>query len=499
MSHPSLLPENLITSSPHRVLLDQLPVKEFPLFWKYFVMCLETPRPSGHLDKIRARLLTIANELGLEYDTDKIGNVIIRKPAGKGFETSPSVCVQCHLDMVASANVPFDFKNSTIDAYVDGEWLKAKETTLGGDDGAGIAACLALLEEASPLPALECLFTVEEETDMSGAEFIGSAPFIQSDMLINVDSEEMNAICVGCAGGFEKSLNLPIVRETLPSGHILVNLRVADCVGGHTGVDINKERANAIKVLTRILDHCYTPDMRLVHIDAGTAPNSIPRNGEVVVAVPDMKEFEQAVKSVFTDVKNEYKIQDCNISIAVTIDEGLYKEGCDDISTRKVIDFCLTLPHGVQRMSTAVAGNVDTSVAFSIAKLNANDFYAKIFCRSSSETHMTSEKRRYESIARLAGAKCSVDEYPFPGWEPDLESIPLMKLTASHKKLFGFEARVYSIHAGLECGLFKIAYPKLDCASIGPLIEGAHSPDEKMHIPSTGPFYEWLLDTLKSF
>ncbi|KNC85883.1 hypothetical protein SARC_01959 [Sphaeroforma arctica JP610] len=482
-------------------LVNVFYLDESPLFWKYLVMCLETPRPSGHLDKIRARLLGVAKDLGLESEVDKIGNVMIRKPAGAGFEDKPSVCVQCHIDMVASANIDFDFENSPIDAYVDGEWLKARDTTLGADDGAGIAGCLALLEESSPLPALECLFTVEEETDMSGAEFIAGPPFVQSEYLINVDSEEMHAICVGCAGGFEKSLHLPITREVIPPSHTLVHVHVTDGVGGHSGVDIHKEHANAIKVLMRVLDHAHTAelDMRLVKLDAGQAVNSIPRSGGAVVAVKDMGSLEKAVNTVFADIQHEYKTSDGAIRVSVTKDEGSYRDACAAACTRKVIDFSQTLPHGVQRMSTAVTGDVDTSVAFTIARLEETGFYAKLFCRSSSETHMANERRIYESLARLAGATCSEDECPFPGWEPDMASLPLQKLRESHKRLFGTDARVYSIHAGLECGAFKIAYPKLDCASIGPLIEGAHSPDERLHIPSAGPFYTWLLDTLKSF
>jgi dipeptidase D len=464
--------------------------------WKYFMLCLQTPRPSGSLDAIRGALLDIAKKLELESDTDAIGNVVIRRPPSAGYESSPIVCIQAHIDMVASKNdnVAHDFKTDPIDAYIDGEWLKARDTTLGADDGIGVAACLALLEDTRDLPGMEMLFTVEEESDMSGGLNLAPAPFLKASRLINVDSEEEHSICIGCAGGFEKKITLPIAREDLKD-RVGLKVKVFGLQGGHTGVDIHQGKINAIKHMGAMLNHVKIP-FAIASFEAGTAKNAIPRECTAVICIKpaEVEAFTAELKAA-----NDHFAAD-HVRVEPCCNLDVQTADCANpvtlVDSRKIVDLLCSLPDGVIKMSQAVEGLVEASVCQSLAGLQVSSFFTYCLFRSSAEAQMTRGSQALNSLARLCGAQASDDIAPYPGWNPEPESHALSVVKAAHEELFESAPHVYAVHAGLECGLVRQKYPDMDCVSIGPEIRGAHSPQERLLIPSVDRFYNLLTTSL---
>jgi len=503
--------------------LAQLP--EPKRFWQHLLMCLETPRPSDDCDLIRSKLEEFAKRKGLDYAKDGAGNVRIRRAAAPGFEKSTKLVIQGHFDVVCSKthDKVHDFYKDPVLAIVEDGWLKADRTTLGADDGAGVAAILTLLEdETLQVGQLEGLFTAEEETTMGGAENIAPAPFLTGNVMINVDSEEPNSVCVGCAGGFEKLVNLPVARVSATSNQVAIRIFLHGLMGGHTGTDINRPRANALQIMGRILDS-VDPSVTPFHFSefsGGNAPNAIPRDCTAVVFVP--AEFSEAftseIKETYESIRREFELVEKTKSddpkdkkvwqFEVTQLEHTHTSETmvtDERSTRKILDLILTIPHGVLRMVPGLKDEVDLSVAFSLAKLKPrtlqlahkenDDFVANLFCRGTSFDQMDAADRKFDAYCRLLGAAAAGSATPFnkfPGWTPNLQSSALAEVLKAHQELFGTKPHVYSVHAGLECGLIQGRYPQMDCTSIGPLIEAAHSPDERLKIDTVEPFYNWL-------
>ena len=347
-----------------------------------------------------------------------------------------------------------------------------------------------------------------------GAENIGKAPFLQSTVMINVDSEEASSICVGCAGGFEKKLLLPVARSSVSGGKVAVNVHIHSLLGGHTGIDIMAGRANALIVVARMLKAAFkVTSPELLSLNGGNAPNAIPRDVRfsVALAPEEVQPFRQSIQQTLERVMKEYaSIERCeapdsapaNLKYVSPMKMDLTENAatghaCSLADTKKIVNLMLSTPHGPIKVSVELNYAVETSISFSLASLPATPesedvFTLHTFCRSSYDEDMLDVESRLESLAELAGCKTTSRFNYFPGWDPKLDSPALKQVIETHKKLFQSEPRVYSVHAGLECGLFKLAYPELDCVSIGPTIHGAHSPDECLMIDTVAPFYDWL-------
>eukprot|EP01104_Vermistella_antarctica_P004169 TRINITY_DN14680_c0_g1_i1.p1 TRINITY_DN14680_c0_g1~~TRINITY_DN14680_c0_g1_i1.p1 ORF type:complete len:526 (+),score=130.16 TRINITY_DN14680_c0_g1_i1:23-1579(+) len=507
--------EPIMSLQRSKDLLAALP-KEDEDIWKYFMLVLETPRPSHKEEKIRNVLRACAEAWGLSHRTDSAGNLVIAKPGTLGKESVPSVAIQCHMDMVCSKNdnIKHNWDEDAVNAYIDGDYLKAKGTTLGADDGIGIAACLAILSnnQLSHGP-IECLFTADEEDEMSGAENIDGAPFLESKFMINVDSEEEYSICVGCAGGFEREIRFDIERESsLADDDVVLDVSLRGMLGGHTGIDADKGRGHGILLIVRVLRSALASvPFKLVALKGGTASNAIPREATATVSIPreSVATFRQYATAAVDTIKEEYqlverrRIDDKWVQLiqftAVEAANPLGDAPCTAESTKKVLDFASVLPNGVLRMSAEVEGLVETSISFSIAELKADHLFTYFFARSSSETQMDFVKDQLQSLCNITGATTVRTLAEFPGWQPQVEGNRMLDLVKTvHKEVMGKDGRVYAVHAGLECGFFQKAYPSLICVSIGPEILGAHSPDERILIPSVGRFFRLLVKTLES-
>mmetsp|Transcript_49587 Transcript_49587/g.124683 ORF Transcript_49587/g.124683 Transcript_49587/m.124683 type:complete len:520 (-) Transcript_49587:44-1603(-) len=482
--------------------------------WAYFLLLTEIPRPSHKLDAVRTRLQELAKEWSLECATDAEGNVVIKKPASKGCESAPTVALQAHLDMVCSANndTVFDFDKDPINCRIDGEWLKATGTTLGADDGIGCAAMLALLRDPDAKHGpLECLFTVDEETTMGGAERLGKAPFLKANLLINLDSEEEYAVCVGCAGGFETHIRLPVTRAADAADGALscLDLKVSGLQGGHTGVDIHRGRGNAIKLMAQLLctaaEQAQLGDqLRLCAFSGGSVINTIPRECDARVAVPSERaaEFAQALASVSAALRAEFSAIEASLAFAVQPVEAASSAAAlpvplDQASSSTCLRLLLAAPHGPLRMVPGMEHEVDSSVSLSIVRLAEDHLLVHPFARASSDFQMQQTYLQLGALASLCGAEALPRFNGFPGWKPNLQGSTLAAVRKAASTLFPDKTiRTYSIHAGLECGLIIGNYPNMECVSIGPEIHDAHTPDEALLIPSLGRFYELLKASL---
>ena len=408
----------------------------------------------------------------------------------------------------------FDFDNDPIQAYINDEgWLKAHGTTLGADDGIGVAAGLALMEHPNLIHGpIELLITVDEETSMVGAKQLAKAPFLTQKILINVDSEEDHRICIGCAGGFEKTFKVKMNKSLIKNKdkYKVFKINIKDLCGGHTGIQIQLGRANAIQLLCRILNYLTKNKkigIKLVEISGGNAMNAIPSysNCTIIVLSDDSNKYEEAIQEYWLNyILPEFKDIDSKMHMdsQYILDFEFDKiQVCDLKSTQILISLMMNLPHGVVRNSPSVKGLVQTSIAFSLLNMKHTDNIAVCgtFARSMSMNEMLELDRKLNSLIDLfIGCDIEIGECAdlFPGWEPVITSPALNSCKDSHIALFGKEADVYAVHAGLECGLIKDKYPDMDCISIGPYIEGAHSTDEKLQLKTVLPFYNWLVETV---
>ncbi len=458
------------------------------------------PRESGHEEKIVEYLVNFAKEHGLEYKTDDVNNVVITKPASKGYEDRSTIVLQGHTDMVCEKNagVEHDFAKDPIRYVIEDGWMIAKDTTLGADCGIGVAAQLAALIDPAPCGKIECLFTSSEETGMDGA--FGLKPgFITGKTLINLDSEDEGELFIGCAGGLDTTAVFNYIPESLPADAKCFSVRIFNGVGGHSGDDINKGRANAVQLLARFLNDCLSSadfKLSLCCIDGGNKRNAIARESSATVALTgDEAAFKSDWDSFSADVKGEYSVTEPDLSFALeSVPAPAFTFDTD--SAMRIVRGLYAAPHGVLSMSADIPGLVETSTNLASVKMLEGN---KVRVGTSQRSSITSARRaaaaKVEASFLLAGAEVT-HEGEYPGWKPTLDSEILRRSVASYKKLFGVEPAVKAIHAGLECGLFLEIYPDLDMISFGPTLRGVHAPGERLDLASLDKFTLLLDDIL---
>lgn len=469
------------------------------LLWKHFYSLTQIPRPSGKIEPIGTFLADFGKSLGLETLRDEAGNVLVRKPATPGMENRKPVVLQAHMDMVPQKNsgVAHDFENDPIDAYIDGDWVTARDTTLGADNGIGLAAAMAVLESTDIVhPPIEMFVTVDEETGMHGA--FGLQPnFLQAEILINMDSEDEGELYVGCAGGIDANVSFSYSEVPVPEGDVALKLTLKGLKGGHSGVDIHLQRANANKLMFRFLKEAVADyEVRLATIDGGSLRNAIPREAFAVITVPgegvqDVMELVDEYTALFT---GEFAGVEDGISFIAEETElpgGLLPEEIQD----DLINGITACPNGVFRVIPELPSVVETSNNLAIVKSNGTTVECKCLIRSSVESRKDELASMVASTFALAGAKVEFSG-AYPGWKPNLQSPILKEMTKVYEDNYGKTPKVMIIHAGLECGILGTNYPTMDMISFGPTIRYPHSPDEKVNIATVEMFWNYLVKTL---
>lgn len=469
--------------------------------WNKFADLNAVPRPSKKEERVIAFMKDFGKSLGLETLEDEVGNVIIRKPATKGMEDRKPVVMQSHLDMVHQKNndTVFDFDTQGIDMYVDGDWVKAKGTTLGADNGLGVATIMAILESDSIAhPDLEALFTIDEETGMTGAKGLKGG-LLKGEILLNLDTEEDDEIGVGCAGGVDVTATRDYKEEATPEFKIGYTIIVKGLQGGHSGMQIHEGLGNANKLMNRLLfDGFENFGLRISEIDGGSLRNAIPRESTAIVAIDAVHEaaFESEMKELSEVLKTEFKTMEPDMDIAVSKTETPSK--IMDLGVQEGLTRAIYAAHnGVYRMSPDIEGLVETSN--NIARVIVKDGHIKIGCltRSSVESTKMDMANTLRAAFELTG--CEVEfSGDYPGWAPNVDSDILKVMVPIYERLNnGEKPNVAACHAGLECGILGTNYPGMDMISFGPNIKGAHSPDERAQISSAQKYWEFVLEILK--
>jgi dipeptidase D len=470
--------------------------------WNYFEEICQVPRPSKKEEKIIRFLLDFAEKHGLKASQDEIGNLLIRKPASSGRENDQTVILQSHMDMVCEKNseTQHNFETDAIKPFVAGDWVKAEGTTLGSDDGIGIAAQMAILSATGLSHGpIECLFTVDEETGLSGA-FALQPGFLTGQTLLNLDSEDEGELFIGCAGGIDTVGTLNFTPDELPVASFAVKLEVKGLLGGHSGDDINKNRGNANKILNRFLmDADQKFDMHLAEFNGGNLRNALAREAYAVIVVPHSEKENLIVEwNVFTsEMEFEFERSEPKLRLMhQSVD--LPKFVIDSDTKARLLKLIAACPHGVLEMSSRMVGMVETSSNLASVKFTGDHEIVLVTSqRSEIESRKYMAAEMVESVMKLAGAMVQHSD-GYPGWTPNPDSDVAQIAAASYLKLFGTEPKIKSIHAGLECGLFLEKYPELDMVSFGPTILGAHSPDERIHIETVDKFWRLLVDVLEN-
>ena len=470
--------------------------------WNYFEEILKIPRPSKREDKIITHITAFAENHQLEYRKDNVGNIVIVKQASPGYESRKAVCLQSHLDMVCEKNSrsPHNFETDPIQTVVDGDWVKAIDTTLGADNGIGIAAQLALLADKNLQHGpVECLFTTDEETGLNGAKGLESG-FFKSKILINLDSEDEGELFIGCAGGMNTVATLKYNVRRTPEDSTAFRIDVTGLQGGHSGTDIHKNRGNSIKILNQFLWESRNRfGARLSVFEGGNLRNAIPREAYAVMVIPE--KYSEVFAAYFHDytniLKSEYLIDEPQIQFILqpaALPEKVMKKKIQE----KLLNSLYACPHGVISWSRVMENLVETSTNLASIKFEAMN---RIVISTSQRSSVNSAKMQIANTVRstfkLAGAKIEQTE-GYPGWNPNPDSDILRITCASYRRLFNSEPAVKAIHAGLECGLFLEKYPYLDMISIGPTIVDPHSPSERISIHTTEKFWALLLDVLEN-
>ncbi|MDR1814775.1 MAG: aminoacyl-histidine dipeptidase [Tannerella sp.] len=470
------------------------------IVWKYFDEITQVPRPSKKEEKIAAYIESVAAANNIPCKRDKAGNILLTKAASKGFEHLPTVVLQAHLDMVCEKNgdVKHDFDNDPLKTVVEGEWLRAEGTTLGADNGIGVAAALAVVtsDDVKHGP-VECLFTVDEETGLTGANALEKG-FFTGKILLNLDSEDEGEIFIGCAGGKNTSATFYYGSEPAPEELSYFRISVKGLRGGHSGCDIHLGRGNAIKILARFLSEEEPQDI-LCSFEGGNLHNAIPREASAVIGiVPDRKESVRVQLNNFAaTVENELKHSDKDVQLTMESVEkpDYYIIEEDEFSLIKALVAC---PHGVLGMSSEIEGLVETSTNLASVKIIDDETIEIVTSqRSSVGSLKQAASEMVAAVFELAEATVEHGD-GYPGWAPDRNSKILKVAQESYKRLFGKEAAIKAIHAGLECGLFLEKYPDLDMISFGPTLRGVHSPDERIEIKTVAMWWEHLKDILVS-
>lgn len=466
--------------------------------WQNFYAITQIPRPSGHVEQMRDYLVQFGAGLGLETSVDEAGNVLIRKPAAPGLEGRAGVVLQAHMDMVAvkTPESAHDFLADPIPAFVAGEWLVSNGTTLGADDGIGMALAMAALQAETPTGPIEALFTVDEETTMAGAT--GLPPgVLQGSYLINLDQEQEGEFLIGSAGGVTADVAAGYALVAAPEGLQGYEVAVGGLTGGHSGVDIDKGRGNAIKLLVRLLrDTPETLGLRLAALEGGTAPNSIAAHAVALVGVPEAQAdaFLEAVRSVEETVKTELAAAEPGLSVTAT-PAALPAQVMGEGDQRRLIAALDASPQGVQRMSDAVAGLVETSLNLGVVQARDGEFLARWALRSAVDTALDDTAARLAGVWRLAGEEV-VFSSAYPGWAPDPGSSLVQLMEQTYADIYGKEAVTAAIHAGLECGTVISKYPGMEAISIGPTLRDVHSVSERLEIATVQAVADLLAETL---
>lgn len=469
--------------------------------WNNFYGLTRVPRPSKKEGKAVEYLYGFGKSLGLETIKDETGNIIIRKPATPGMENRKGVILQGHMDMVPQKNpdVEHDFEKDPIETWIDGEWVKAKGTTLGADNGIGVAMALSVLQSDDIKHGpVEVLVTIDEETGMTGARALKPG-ILKGDILINLDSETEGELYIGCAGGMDATARIPYRTESVPEGYVPCVVEVSGCQGGHSGMDIILYRANANKVLARVLlpllrDH----GARLVSLEGGNMRNAIPREARAVILIPagwraEAREYAARTEAV---VKSEYAVTDPQLSISVS-DAGPQTSCINAEDGLKCIRLLLISPEGVDRMSDQMPGLVETSNNTAIARTGDGEFVIKTLMRSSVDSAKDLLAGKMRAAVELAGGSVEFTG-GYSGWAPNSASPILHVMKDVYEKMYGTAPAVLAIHAGLECGIISGSYPDLDMVSCGPTIMSPHSPDERLNIPSVEKCWNYLKAVLES-
>lgn len=468
--------------------------------WKHFRSLTLIPRPSKSEEKIRAFMVDFGKGLGLETMMDEVGNVIIRKPATPGMENRKGIVMQGHLDMVPQANSDknHDFTTDPIEVHIDGEWLKANGTTLGADNGIGVAAAMAVLESTDiPHGPIEALFTADEETGMTGA--FGLKPgFLKGDILLNMDSEDEGELYVGCAGGMDANITFGYDEEAVPGNLAAFTLKVSGLKGGHSGMDIVLGRGNANKLLFRFLKHAAGEHrLRIATINGGGLRNAIPREAIALVTVPadQADKLAECVTNYEAIYKAELSATEPNLQFKAQ-KADLPPALMDKASQWSLINAIYGCPNGVIRMSDSMEGLVETSNNLASVKTINGEVKVSCLMRSSVDSAKDDLAAMLSSVFELAGADVQLTG-GYPGWKPNMESPILKKMQETYQKLYGKIPEIKAIHAGLECGLLGGVYPNWDMISFGPTIRSPHSPDERVNVDTVQKFWDFLVATLK--
>ena len=471
------------------------------IIWNHFADLNAIPRPSKKEEQVIEFMMNFGKNLHLETFTDSVGNVIIKKPATKNFEDRKTIVLQSHLDMVHQKNSStiFDFENEGINMFIEEDWVTADGTTLGADNGMGVAAIMAVLSSKEiQHPTIEALFTIDEETGMTGA--MGLKPgLLEGEILLNLDTEEDDEIGMGCAGGVDITATRKYSEELTPDNAKGFSITVKGLNGGHSGMDIHKGLGNANKIMNRLLFEGFTKfGLRISEINGGSLRNAIPRESKAIVSIDavSMEIFLKEIQQLITRIKNEFLTVEPNLIIEiqkVTTPEKVMEVGVQENFTKAIY----TSLNGVYRMSPTISGLVETSN--NIARVIAKEGLIKINCltRSSSDSSKQDLTNSLKSAFGLAGFDIEVSG-EYPGWQPNIHSKILEVVSNIYEELHGKKARVAACHAGLECGILGQNYPTMDMVSFGPTILGAHSPDEKVSISSTQKFWNFLQEILKN-
>ncbi|MCH3885754.1 aminoacyl-histidine dipeptidase [Tenacibaculum aquimarinum] len=471
------------------------------IVWNHFADLNAVPRPSKKEERVIEFAVNFGKSLGLETLTDKVGNVIIRKPASTGMEDRKMVVMQGHLDMVHQKNsdTVFDFDTEGIKMFIDGDWVKAKGTTLGADNGLGVAAIMAILSSTDIAhPAIEALFTIDEETGMTGAMGL-EAGVLQGEILLNLDTEEDDEIGMGCAGGIDITATRNYTEEETPKNTTAFSISVTGLNGGHSGMDIIKGLGNANKIMNRLLYNGFEHfGLRVSEINGGSLRNAIPRESfaSVVIDTVSKEPFLFELNEIINTIKNEFLTLEPNLS--VELKEISSPGKVMDLGVQEgFIKSIYSALNGVYRMSPDIEGLVETSN--NIARVIVKDGAIKIGCltRSSSETNKYDLANSLRAAFELAGFSVELSGN-YPGWQPNVNSEIVALVAKTYEDLHGEKANVAACHAGLECGILGQNYPNIDMVSFGPNIKGAHSPDERAQISSTQKFWKFLLEILKN-
>lgn len=472
------------------------------IVWNHFEDLNAVPRPSKKEERIKQFMVDFGKGLGLETSLDKIGNVIIKKPASKGFENRETVILQTHIDMVhqKNATTEFDFSTQGIQSYIDGEWVKAKGTTLGADNGMGVAATMALLSSNDlSHPPLEALFTIDEETGMTGAKELDGSK-LSGKILLNLDTEDDDEFSVGCAGGIDTNTYYTYTEENVPTDYITFNLTLSGLKGGHSGMDINLGRGNANLLMNRILyAGIQVGDLRISELNGGSLRNAIPRESHATIVVPSASKdavIAQLNKYAST-VQKEYYISEPNMRFVVEESSSKSTKMISKADQEKAIRAIYTTPNAVWKMSETIPGLVETSSSLAKVVFKDGQFTTQSLQRSMVETGKEDIANAIRLTYELIGAKVTQDG-DYPGWAPNPDSKILKVLEKQYVDLFKDQPKVKACHAGLECGILGEHLPNCDMISFGPTIRNPHSPDEKVNIQSVQKFWSFLTKVLEN-